>query len=1216
MAKKIMVDGNTAAAQIAFACSEVAAIYPITPSSPMAETCDELASACKTNIWGTVPSIVEMESEGGAAGAVHGSLTTGSLTTTFTASQGLLLMIPNMYKIAGELCPTVFHVSARSLACQGLCIFGDQGDVMACRQTGFAMLCSNSVQEAHDMAMVAHASTLEAKVPFMHFFDGFRTSHEVQKIEEIPTDVIREMIDDKYVEDFRKRALDPEHPTMRGTAQNPDINFQGRESCEKYYQATPAIVQKYMDKLAKLTGRAYKLYDYVGAPDAEYVAIAMGSGCDTLHETVDALVKEGKKVGLVKVHLYRPFSMKDFVQAIPATVKVITVLDRTKEPGAIGDPLYLDACAAIGQAKQQGLVTFAYPKILAGRYGIGSKDFTPNMCANIYANMASAQPKDRFVVGIVDDGTPTAQYILGDESFVVPKGDRKECMFWGLGADGTVGANKNSIKIIGNYTENYAQGYFEYDSKKSGGVTISHLRFGSDMIRSPYFINTADFTACHCFPYLEKYDMLKAAKPGSVFLLASPYSAAEIWDHMPDEVEQTIIDKKIKFYVINAAKIALENGMGTRTNTVLQTAFFKLSGITLKKADGTVLDPIQVLKDYAEKAYAKKGMDVVEMNWKCIEAAANAIEEVKYPATVAGKAKMPATVAAEAPDFIKNVTAKMIAQKGNELPVSAIPDDGTWPTATTQWEKRNVAAFIPQWDPTACIQCANCTAICSHAAIRIKVYNESALAGAPAAFKSADAKTPKIKALGAKVTVQVAPEDCMGCELCVVQCPMSKPKAVKQADGSVKMEPNPKPALKMVPQIPLRQQEAANWKHFLSIPDVDPAKLDTKILLDVQLKRPLFEFSGACAGCGETPYVKLLTQLCGDRLLIANATGCSSIYGGNLPTTPYCQRADGRGPAWSNSLFEDNAQFGMGMRVSSDKLQAYAFELVAKALANEKTPAEMKACLEKIQKVDQFDTKGAGVEEMRALVAELKGYCAAGKAAGCSTCAQLLAVADNLVRKSVWVLGGDGWAYDIGYGGLDHVLASGKNIKILVMDTEVYSNTGGQASKATPTGAIAKFAASGKVQSKKNLGLMQMQYKNVYIAYVSMGTNPAATVKAFNEAENYNGPALIIAYAHCIEQGLATKTGPAHQKAAVESVHFPLWRYNPEAAGKKITIDSQDKSDTVSFAKNAVSKELGENRFKQLIKKVGEEKAMAMLQKSEEGFKENYQLIKKLAEIS
>ena len=1196
MAKKIMVDGNTAAAQIAFACSEVAAIYPITPSSPMAETCDELASMCKTNIWGSIPSIVEMESEGGAAGAVHGSLTTGSLTTTFTASQGLLLMIPNMYKIAGELCPSVFHVSARSLASNSLCIFGDQGDVMACRQTGFAMLCSNSVQEAHDMAMVAHAATLKSKVPFLHFFDGFRTSHEVQKIEEIPTDVIRQMIDEEYVEDFRKRALDPEHPTMRGTASNPDVTFQLREVCNKYYDATPAIVQEYMDRLAKLTGRAYRLYDYVGAADAEYVVVAMGSGCDTLHETVDALVKEGKKVGLLKVHLYRPFSMVDFVKALPATVKVVTVLDRVKEPGAVGDPLYLDVAAAIGQALQDGVASFKYPKILAGRYGIGSKDFTPQMCANVFANMAKEKPMDKFVVGIVDD--LTNRYILGDDGFVVPKGDRKECMFWGLGADGTVGANKNSIKIIGNYTENFAQGYFEYDSKKSGGVTISHLRFGSDMIRSPYFINSADFTACHCFPYLEKYDMLKAAKPGSVFLLASPYTAAEVWDHMPDEVEQAIIDKKLRFYVIDAAKIARENGMGTRTNTVLQTAFFKLSGIKLAKADGTELDPIQVLKDYAEKAYSKKGQDVVEMNWKCIEAASAAIEEVQYPAAPAGKLKMPAAVPADAPDFVKNVSAKMIAQKGDTLKVSELPVDGTWPTATTQWEKRNVAAFIPQWDPAVCIQCGNCLAICSHAAIRMKVYNDGDLAGAPATFKSADAKA-LTKNFGTKVTIQVAPEDCMGCELCVVQCPM-------KAKG----------ALKMVEQIPLRKTEAENWKFFLGLPEVDPAKLDTRKLLDSQLKRPLFEFSGACAGCGETPYVKLLTQICGDRLLIANATGCSSIYGGNLPTTPYCQRADGRGPAWSNSLFEDNAQFGLGMRVSADKLYGFAMELVDKVLAKEEAPADIKAVCEKIKAINQYDEKGQGVEEMRAAVAELKAVLKAHVAeckCPAGTGKQLLAVADNLVRKSVWILGGDGWAYDIGYGGLDHVLASGKNVKILVMDTEVYSNTGGQASKATPTGAIAKFAASGKVQAKKNLGLMQMQYKNVYVAYVSMGTNPAATVKAFNEAENYNGPAIIIAYAHCIEQGLLTKTGPAHQKAAVESVHFPLWTYNPTTG--KVKLDSADKSDTVSFAANAVSKELGENRFRQLVKKIGQDKAMEMLKGAEEGFKENYALLKKLAEM-
>ena len=1198
MAKKIMVDGNTAAAQIAFACSEVAAIYPITPSSPMAETCDELAAHAKKNIWGSIPSVVEMESEGGAAGAVHGALTTGSLTTTFTASQGLLLMIPNMYKIAGELTPSVFHVSARSLACQGLCIFGDHSDVMACRQTGFAMLCSNSVQESHDMAMIAHAATLEAKVPFLHFFDGFRTSHEVQKIDEIGYDVIRKMINDDYVADFRRRALDPEHPTMRGTAQNPDVYFQGRESSNKYYEATPAIVQKYMDMLKELTGRAYKLYDYVGAADAEYVVVAMGSGCDTLHETVDALVKEGKKVGLLKVHLYRPFSMKDFVKAIPATVKCITVLDRTKEPGS-NDPLYLDVTAAIGEGLQEGVISFKYPKVLAGRYGLGSKDFTPQICKAIYDNMLADKPKNHFCCGIVDD--IGGESILGDMSFVMPTGDRKECMFWGLGADGTVGANKNSIKIIGNYTENFAQGYFEYDSKKSGGVTISHLRFGSEMIRSPYFINAADFTACHCFPYLEKYDMLKAAKPGSVFLLASPYTAAEIWDHMPDEVEQAIVDKKLQFYVINAAKIALENGMGTRTNTVLQTAFFKLSGIKLATADGTELDPIQVLKDYAEKAYSKKGQDVVEMNWKCIEAASAAIEKVEYPSAPAGKLKQPPAVADEAPEFIKNVTAKMIAQKGNDLPVSAIPDDGTWPTATTQWEKRNVAAFIPEWDPNVCIQCGQCSIICPHAAIRMKAYPAANLEGAPETFKSADAKTPKMKGFGEKVTIQVAPEDCMGCKLCVVKCPMAA-----------------KGALKMVEQIPLRKTEAANWKFFLDLPEVDAAKLDTKQVLDSQLKRPLFEFSGACAGCGETPYIKLLTQICGDRLLIANATGCSSIYGGNLPTTPYCQRKDGKGPAWSNSLFEDNAQFGMGMRVSADKLYGFAMELVDQVIAAEGAPAEFKALCEKIKAVDQFDEKGQGVEEMRKLVAELKVACKAGIEAGCETSKQLLTVADNLVRKSVWIIGGDGWAYDIGYGGLDHVLASGKNVKVLVLDTEVYSNTGGQASKSTPIGAIAKFAASGKVQAKKNLGLMQMQYKNVYVAYVSMAANTAATVKAFNEAEAYDGPAIIIAYAHCIEQGLNTATGPAHQIAAVDSVHFPLWRYDPRMAaqGKNgLTLDSKDKSDTVSFSANALSKDLGENRFRQLVKMVGADEAKALLDKAEAGFKENYKLLTELAAL-
>ena len=1208
MAKKIMVDGNQAVAEVAFACSEVAAIYPITPSSPMGEWADTWAAQKRPNIWGTIPSVVEMESEGGAAGAVHGSLTTGALTTTFTASQGLLLMIPNMYKLAGELTPSVFHVSARSLACQGLCIFGDHGDVMACRQTGFAMLCSNSVQEAHDMALIAHAATLESKVPFLHFFDGFRTSHEVQKIDQIPEETIRKLINDDYVADFRKRALNPEHPTMRGTAQNPDVYFQGRESSNKYYLATPAIVQKYMDLFAKETGRVYHLYDYVGAPDAENVIIAMGSGCETLHETVDALVKQGKKVGLLKVHLYRPFDMALFAKALPATVKKITVLDRTKEPGAIGDPLYLDVAAAIGQALQTGVVSFKYPKIYAGRFGLGSKDFTPQDCKAVFDNMDAAQPKDHFAVGIVDD--VTGNYILADKSFVVPTGERKECMFWGLGADGTVGANKNSIKIIGSYTENYAQGYFEYDSKKSGGLTISHLRFGPDVIRSPYYCNKADFTACHCFPYLEKYDMLQAAKEGSIFLLSSPYSADEIWDHMPDEVEEQIIAKKLKFYVINAAKIALETGMGTRTNTVLQTAFFKISGI-IPEAQA-----IELLKKYAEKSYAKKGMDVVEKNWKCIDAAVSAIEEVNYPDKPAGKMRRPAAVPAEAPAFIQKVTAQMIAQKGNDLKVSEIPDDGTWPTATTQWEKRNVAAFIPQWDPAACIQCGQCSLICPHAAIRLKAYPAAALEGAPETFKAADTKTPKLKKIGEKFTVQVAPEDCMGCKLCLVKCPMSQPKPKKGEDGKPVldekgkpvMEANPKPALKWVEQIPLRATEAANWKFFLGLPEADDALLDTKQVLDSQLKRPLFEFSGACAGCGETPYVKLLTQLFGDRLLIANATGCSSIYGGNLPTTPYCQRKDGRGPAWSNSLFEDNAQFGLGMRVSADKLQRFAYELVDRLLASEKASAELKAALQAAKDIDQFAPQG--VEKMRAAVAELKKQLKPGVDAGCPDCKALAGVADDLVRKSVWVLGGDGWAYDIGYGGLDHVLASGRNIKVLVLDTEVYSNTGGQASKSTPLGAIAKFAASGKPSMKKSLGLMEMYYKNIYVAQISIAANPVAAVKAFNEAEAYDGPALIIAYAHCIEQGLLTINGPSRQQIAVNSGHFPLYRYNPAltAEGKNgLTLDS--KAPTISFAETAG----GENRFKQLFKLNPD--AQKMLEQAEAGFKENFQYITDLSKL-
>ena len=1185
MANKIMVDGNQAAAEIAFACSEVAAIYPITPSSPMGEWADEWAAKKQKNLWGSVPHVVELQSEGGAAGAVHGALTTGALTTTFTASQGLLLMIPNMYKIAGELTPTVFHVTARALACQGLSIFGDQGDVMACRQTGFAMLASNSVQEVHDLALVAHATTLEARVPFMHFFDGFRTSHEVQKIDQIDRDTIRAMIDDDLVAAHRARALNPEHPVMRGTAQNPDVNFQGRESCNKYYLATPAIVQKNMDKLAKFTGRSYHLFDYEGAPDAEYVVVAIGSGAETLHETVEELLKEGKKVGLVKVRLFRPFDISAFAKSLPSTIKAVTVLDRTKEPGAVGEPRYLDVAAAIGEALQNGEVSFKYPKIYSGRYGLGSKEFTPQMAKAVFDNMASDKPKDHFAVGIVDD--ITGNYLLGDNSFTLADEGRTECMFYGLGSDGTVGANKNSIKVIGSHTDNFAQGYFVYDSKKAGGITVSHLRFGPKIIRSPYLCTKPDFVACHCFSFLEKYDMLSNAKTGATFLLASPYSAAEVWDHMPDEVEQQIIDKKLKFYVVDAISLAKATGMGARINTIMQTAFFKISGII--PAD----DAINYLKKAAEKSYAKKGMEIVEKNWKCIDAAVQAVEQVNVPAKPAGKIKMPAIVSADAPEFVQKVTATMMSQKGDNLPVSAIPDDGTWPTATTQYEKRNIAVEIPTWDPSTCIQCCNCSAVCPHAAIRMKVYDAAELDKAPETFKSAPAKGILAKNYpGAKFTVQIAPEDCTGCGLCITRCPMTK-----MGKGT----------LKLADQIPLRKPEAENWKFFMDLPEADPSKLNIATLQGSQLKRPLFEFSGACAGCGETPYVKMLTQLVGDRLLVANATGCSSIYGGNLPTTPYCKRADGRGPAWSNSLFEDNAEFGLGMRMTADKLNAYAFELVDQLLAKEDLPAEFRALLEPLKTIDQH--KAEGVEEMRAAVGKLKDaltncpdICPIGK--------NLLGVADYLIRKSVWILGGDGWAYDIGYGGLDHVLATGRNINILVLDTEVYSNTGGQASKSTPMGAIAKFAAAGKPSMKKNLGMISMTYKNIYVAQVSIGANPAAVVKAINEADAYDGPSLIIAYAHCIAHGINMLDGLDRQKIAVETGHFPLYRYNPELAEQgKNPLQLDSKAPTQSFAETAIK----ENRFKQLLKLNPD--AQKILEQAEGKFRDNYQLLTDLAHL-
>ncbi|MCG2661629.1 MAG: pyruvate:ferredoxin (flavodoxin) oxidoreductase [Kiritimatiellae bacterium] len=1188
MATKEMMDGNTAAATVAYAVSEICAIYPITPSSNMGESADEFSAAGLKNIWGTVPQVVELQSEGGASGAVHGALTAGALATTFTASQGLLMMIPNMFKIAGELTSTVFHVSARSLACQALSIFGDHSDVMATRSTGFALLASNSIQEVMDLALIAHAATLEARIPFLHFFDGFRTSHEVQKIEEVERDVIRAMISDDLVLAHRQRGLSPDRPVIRGTSQNPDVYFQGRETVNPYYLATPGIVQKQMDKFAKLTGRQYKLFDYVGAPDAEKVVVIMGSGAETVHETVNALVAQGKKVGLLKVRLFRPFETKAFIAALPPTVKAIATLDRTKEPGAIGEPLYLDVRTAIGEAmSEKWMATRRYPTVRGGRYGLGSKEFTPAMVKAVFNNLAGKKGINHFAVGITDDVTQVSLKV--DERFHLEHAGRIECKFYGLGSDGTVGANKNSIKIIGDETENYAQGYFEYDSKKAGAITISHLRFGPTPIQSPYLCTRADFVACHNFSFLEKYDLLTDAKDGAVFLLNSPYSAEEVWAHMPDEIERQIIKKKIRFYVIDAIKLAKELKLGARINTIMQTCFFNISGVlSSDKA-------IAALKKAIEKSYGRKGADVVAMNFKAVDSAVAALQEVKVPARPAGKLKMPPVVSPEAPEFVRNVTATIMSQKGNTLPVSAMPSDGTWPTGTTKFEKRNIATDIPQWDTALCIQCGQCSLVCPHAAIRVKVYGAERLAKAPATFKSAEAKGKEYA--GMKFTVQVAPEDCTGCGVCVQNCPgRERDAATKQATG--------RRAIMMVPQMPLRQPEAQNFKFFMDIPDMDPKLYNRATVKGSQFVRAMFEFSGACAGCGETPYVKLLTQLFGDRALIANATGCSSIYGGNLPTTPYTTREDGRGPAWSNSLFEDTAEFGYGMRLGVDKFRQVALELMDKG-ENCTACGDLKPLFGELRNADQ--STPAGIEEQRARVAKLKDMLA--KCTNNEWVKQMLSVSDYLVKKSVWILGGDGWAYDIGYGGLDHVLASGRKVNVLVLDTEVYSNTGGQASKSTPMGAVAKFAMAGKPLMKKDLGMICMTYGNIYVATVALGANPNQTVRAFAEADAYEGPSIIIAYSHCIAHGINMTNGLTAQKEAVQSGRFPLYRYNPELTkqGKNpLTLDSKPPVEKYS---ESVMKE---NRFR-VLKQSYPENARRLMEMADKLVAARADLYQKLA---
>jgi pyruvate-ferredoxin/flavodoxin oxidoreductase len=1172
----VMMDGNQAVAHVAHKVNEVIAIYPITPSSPMGEHADAFSAAGQANIWGTVPLVVEMQSEAGAAAAVHGALQTGSLTTTFTASQGLLLMIPSMYKIAGELTPTCFHVSARSLACQALSIFGDHSDVMAVRQTGFALLASGSVQEAMDMALIGSAATLAARVPFVHFFEGFRVSHEVSKVEALTAEDMRAMIDDELVLAHRRRAMTPDRPVLRGTSQNPDVYFQGRETVNPYYLKCPGIVQRTMDAFAELTGRHYHLFDYVGPPDAERVIVLMGSGAQAAHECVEYLSARGEKVGLLKVRLYRPFDNAAFLAALPETARAIAVMDRTKEPGAAGEPLYLDAVNAFVEAGRTGVT------VVGGRYGLSSKEFTPAMVKAVFDNLAAERPKNHFTVGIHDDVTHTS--LDWDPDFDTEGQKVVRAMFYGLGSDGTVGANKNTIKIIGEESDNDAQGYFVYDSKKAGAITVSHLRFSPNHIRSEYLVHQADFVACHQFFLLERYDVLAPAVQGATFLLNAPFEPDEVWDHLPREVQKQIIEKDLKVYAINAYEVAKQTGMGGRINTIMQTCFFYLAGVLPQD------QAIAKIKESIKKTYGRKGEKIVQMNYAAVDQAIEHLHKIEVPAAAASEVRMPPTVPDDAPAFVKNVTAKIMAGEGESIPVSAMPDDGTWPTATTQWEKRNVALEVPVWDPEVCIQCAKCSIACPHGTIRAKVYDPALLADAPEGFRAADAKGRDFK--GLKWTIQVAPEDCTGCGVCVEVCPAKN-----------KTQPHRK-AINMAFQIPIRQREAEYYDFFLSLPDPDRSTLKVNTVKGSQLCRPLFEYSGACAGCGETPYVKLLSQLFGDRAVIGNATGCSSIYGGNLPTTPYCVNADGRGPTWSNSLFEDAAEFAFGFRLTLDKQRQFARELVmALAEGGAIEPALASGLLDADQSTE------AGIAAQRQRVRRLRDALSADR--GDPRQAQLLSLADSLVSKSVWALGGDGWAYDIGFGGLDHVLASGRDINVLVLDTQVYSNTGGQCSKATGRAAVAKFAAGGKPMPKKDLGMIAMTYGNIYVAQVALGANDSQCVKAFVEAESYPGPSLVIAYAHCIAHGINMTKGFEQQKAAVASGFWPLYRHDPRRADEgdnPLTLDSKEPSISIEdYAYNEI-------RYKMLTKSKPEE-AKRLIELAQEDVTSRWHLYERMANV-
>ena len=1183
--RTITVEGNEAAARVAYKLSEVCAIYPITPSSPMGEAADAWAAATQPNLWGHVPEVVEMQSEGGAAGAIHGALQSGALATTFTSSQGLLLMLPNMYKIAGELTPTVFHVAARAVATHALSIFGDHSDVMAARATGWAMLASGSVQEVQDLACIAHAATLEARLPFLHFFDGFRTSHEVVKIVTVDDAVLHELISLAAVHAHRQRALSPDRPVLRGTAQNPDVFFQSREAANPFYDACAGIVQTVMDRFAALTGRSYHLFDYVGAPDAEHVLVLMGSGAETAQECVEALRARGEKVGVVRVRLYRPFSAADFVRTLPHSTRVVTVLDRTKEPGASGEPLYLDVVNAIAEACDHSVPAFAVrPRVLGGRYGLASKEFTPAMVKAVFDEMKKTEPKNHFTVGIQDDITFTS---LEVEPHFDTEGEKVfRALFYGLGSDGTVGANKNSIKIIGEETAFNAQGYFVYDSKKAGSITVSHLRFGATPIRSTYLIQKAHFVACHHPIFLEKQDILAPALEGGVFLLNTAAGPERVWETLPREAQEHLLRKKLQFYCIDAFRVAREAGMGGRINTIMQTCFFAISGVLPRD------EAIGCIKRSIEETYGKKGTAIVQMNFAAVERALEGLRQVQLPERVTAKRAIPSPVEARAPEFLHRVTAPIIAGQGDGLPVSALPCDGTYPVSTARWEKRSIAHEIPIWDAAICTQCGKCAIVCPHAAIRSKVYAPAALNGKPAGLQSVPVKGKDFLELGADwlYTIQVAPEDCTGCGICVEVCPAKSKEEVRHK------------AIDMEPKDAHLEIERENFEFFLGLPEADRTKVKTTSVRGSQLLQPLFEFSGACEGCGETPYVKLVSQLFGDRMLVANATGCSSIYGGNLPTTPWSANPQGRGPAWSNSLFEDNAEFGLGFRITLDQQATMARALLQRL----RGPLGDDALVTAILEAEQGDE--AGIHEQRQRLDQL--LLRLQELSGPEV-EQLQALAGALVKKSVWIIGGDGWAYDIGFGGLDHVLASGRDVNILVLDTEVYSNTGGQMSKATPRGAVAKFASAGKAVAKKDLGMLAMAYGSVYVARIAMGANDAQSIRALLEAESFAGPSLVIAYSHCIAHGIDMRFGMTQQKLAVQSGHWPLFRYDPRrtVAGKNpLQLDSKPPS--IPLDKYVYN----ETRYK-MLQKAMPDRARLLLQQAQLDAKERWRTYEQLAAL-